>query len=157
MLNNLFVTKKNAEKIAYQVVCKWEDKILEALDIPDVVFYIHQGFHFDTYIRGQFTAKFGPDINDPSKKEEYNHEMSYIDLYPMALLYLYFPRRIRIPITRKMFERRCLEVLAHELRHAYQYYYKVHLSKYSLYLPYHKRPEEKDAFSWSKQYVKEVM
>ncbi|GBF34799.1 hypothetical protein DCCM_3919 [Desulfocucumis palustris] len=82
-----------------------------------------------------------------------------IILYPFNMLWINFLDWIRLPrickFSRRLFERKVLHVLAHELRHFWQYYTGEHkkYSRLSRFLPSKMRLIELDAEKWAEDFL----
>lgn len=159
----MLVTKKNAVKLCQEVVNEWEDRLVKELDLPKVPIYVRE-YIGEPGTGGMYHAAYRTKLFDIFGTEgEYVHDKSNIELFPMTSLYGYLTKKIkvRLPITTKRFKRKMLESLAHELRHGHQHYHKTMEMRKGLIFqfltPYMDRPEEKDAFKWSKEFVKEVL
>ena len=94
------------------------------------------------------------------KDQEKNELLeTVIILYPSNIIWIKILDRIWLPrlcrFSRKLFERKVLHVLAHELRHFWQYYTGEHKEyrKLSKFLPRKIRLIEIDAEKWAEEFL----
>ena len=156
----LFIRRKEMVRIANEIVEANKDALIKELNVPDVKTTVLAGWdipgvsgrHTASY-RGPFASMFGYDDTCTYVPEE-----SSIAIWPEVMTYIWLTRntRIRLLLTKKAFERRIVETLAHEFRHVYQFYHRVHLQDNNMTARiikgYRDLAHEKDAFSWSKKY-----
>lgn len=174
LLNKLYLSNADAKSIVQEVVDTHAPRILEQLGLAENNDGILDRIEVDAFIpikgvrwQGRFRQTttvrglFGFD------GQEYKHGTGVIEINAISIMYFFTKkdRLVHMPIARlflfrKNYRKWATYILAHEMRHYWQYFtgeaYKHdHIGAHN-FMPYQWRWEEQDAHQFGKDYVKSL-